>query len=208
MYTWINQCADELLGNLDAHVQDYSDLRRKLFEVDVRIDEDFQRKYKAFWAMNVARLSKAYTDAHFECLELNKQGPAPGVDDVADRLHRFPTSADGRSSLQFSFASKLVHMIEPSKPVFDSLIERFYFLPASTASGMKRLGDRMKSYDFLVKEHARILRDGLLSDAIAKFRDRFGGFNLAEEKIIDSLVWSFAGKLNGGAIQSGELQYS
>lgn len=208
MSAWINECADELLGTLGAHVQDYSDLRRKLLEVDVGSDEDFQHKYKAFWAMNVARLSQAYTDAYFEYLQQNKRATAPDVHAVATHLHGFPTSADGRPSLQFSFASKLVHMIDPSKPVYDSLVEKFYFLPAPTKSGIGRLGDLMKSYQFLANEHARIVRDGLLGDAIAKFRDRFGSFNLADGKIIDSLVWSFAGKLNRGAIRAGEFEYS
>lgn len=208
MYAWINECADELLENLGTHVQDYSDLRSKLFEVDVRVDADFQRKYKAFWAMNVARLNKAYTDAYFAHLEQSKHTTSPDVRAVATHLHGFPTTADGRTSLQFSFASKLVHMLDPSKPVYDSLVERFFFLPVPAASGRARLDSLMKSYEFLEREHARIVRSDLLGGAIAKFKDRFGSFNLADGKIIDSLVWSFAGELNAGAIRSGEFEYT
>ncbi len=209
MYYLINRGAKTLLDLLAAenHFEKYCELSKRLHQVNVAEDDDFKRKYKAFWSMNVARLSDDFTAAYFTCLELNKSKlPAPSVKKVAEELHAFPTGPNGRQSLQFSFASKLVHMIDPTQPVYDRMVERFYFLPTGTESGLPRLKPLMKSYEFLTREYSRITKESLLQASISLCRVRFP--TLTNEKIIDSLIWSFVSKLESGAVRDGPVVYA
>lgn len=211
MYSLINRNAETLLDSLGAnnHLQDYCWLLEQLLQVNVAEDVNFQRRYKAFWAMNVARLSEVFTAAYFTYLEQHKRAdPAPSVEAAAQHLHTFPTSANGRQSLQFSFASKLVHMIAPARPVYDRMVERFYFLPSGTATGLDRLPLLMGSYNFLTREYGRIIEEQLLQASITACRVRFPIANLTNEKIIDSLIWSFVSWLQNGAVRDGHVVYA
>jgi hypothetical protein len=220
MYSLINRNAGTLLDLLSAkpHVKIYCELLERLHQVNVAEDDEFKGKYKAFWAMNVARLSDDFTAAYFTYLEQHKTDvPASSVEaavkrmeDVAKYLHAFPTGPNGKQSLQFSFASKLVHMIDPARPVYDRMVERFYFLPTGTETGIDRLPLLMGSYEFLTKEYHRIIDKQLLQASIELFRVRFPGANLPREKIIDSLIWSFVDWLQKGkgAIPDGRVVYA
>ena len=216
MYSLINQHVEPLLDGLSKgtpstppHFEEYCWLFERLQQGDVTTDTDFQRRYKAFWSMNVARLDKSYLAEHFRFLEQHKlERPAPSVEAVARHLYAFPTGTDGRKTLQFSFASKLVHMISPAMPVYDRMVEHFYFLPNGSETGLDRLGKLMKSYDFLVGEHRRIIGANLLQEGIDACRRRFPNANLTNEKIIDSLIWSFVSKLQSGWVRDGQVAYS
>lgn len=212
MYRIINEKADILIQQLydSKHVKNYAALRARLRDVDVTSDEKFQRDYRGFWALNVARLDKKYLDAHFSYLDQHKaSGRAPDVCDVAKYLLDFPTGTNEKKTLQFSFASKLVHMIDPSRPVYDGLVRQFYFLP--DCSGDKDRGRQIrelgKSYNFLQNEYSRIMNNGLLDHAIGKFEEHFSTVTLTRAKIIDSLIWGFTVWLNNGAIRKGEVEY-
>lgn len=223
MYEYINACADKLVGFLaepgasrieaesSGHVEDYAWLMKRLRDVNVSENTEFQRRYKHFWAMNVARLDGAYLNEYFSYLEASKNAgrTTSGAVDVAKHLYGFQTGKSGRQSLQFSFASKLVHMIDPTRPVYDRLVERFYFLPEPKGSGLGRLEELNESYEFFKREHARILKLGLLDPAIAVFERRFSNLaiTMTKEKIIDSLIWGYVSWLAKGAVRDGSITY-
>jgi hypothetical protein len=211
MYQLINQHVDPLLTSLAAnnHVRDYCWLLDRLHQANVAVDAEYQRRYKAFWAMNVARLSREFIAAYFAFLEAHKRdNPPPSVNDTAAYLHGFPTGANGRQTLQFSFASKLVHMITPTLPVYDRRVEHFYFLPDGNGTGLDRLPLLVRSYDFLLVEYRRIIDSRLLVRAFDAFRRRFPEPRLTSEKIIDSLIWSVVGWLQHGAVRDRTAVYA
>lgn len=197
----------ELLAGTN-HIQEYCYLSTRLHQVNVTKDDEFQRRYRAFWAMNVARLSEGFIQSYFEYLEQNKQAQDLNLRAVTTHLYEIPTGKDRRQSLQFSFASKLVHMVLPNRPVYDRLVESFYFLPTGAATGLDRLETLMVSYDFLIREYQRVMDSNLLNIAIDLFRDRLSAEALTAEKLIDSLIWSFVSWLDGGAIRDGSVVYS
>jgi hypothetical protein len=210
MYALINKHITDLLKFLDRprDIDPYVDLRVKLHVVDVSSDTAFQATYKKYWQLNAARLSASFCAAYFGLLEERKNTPVPTVEEVARLLFQYPTQGDDRRSLQFSFATKLVHMLDPKKPVYDSLIRHFYFLP-STTSREERLVDLLVSYKFLEDEYERIANTGLLARSIQSFHQRFPvGGALTDEKVIDTLIWGFVRLLKDGAIRDGRIQYT
>jgi hypothetical protein len=86
----------------------------------------------SFWRMSAARrLSQRFYKSYF-CLLMSSKNRRVEARSVARwLLHRYP-----ENGLQFSFATKLVHMADPSLPVYDSIVRAFFFLPER--NGQKR----------------------------------------------------------------------
>jgi len=139
-------------------------------------------------------LGQNFRAEYFLLLEREKASPArAGVEQVARKLYEIPVNSKGRKVLQFSFASKLVHMVNPELPVYDRMVEAFYYLPRSYAGKPeKKLENLLASYRFLVKEYDRILREGLLADVLHWFRRHFSlPPPYWDHKVIDTLIWKF-----------------
>ena len=195
--------------DLETEIKPYTCLSRNLHGRDVSADEEYQKKYSWYWALNGAGLGKEFRAAYFCELERLKcsQTDVETVEAVARRLWEAPVNRSGRRSLQFSFASKLVHMVNPDLPLYDSKVEDFYFLPPTSAS--EKLEAKMESYRFLVEEYNRVLADGILSSSIQKFRDKFDPASAcySDIKVIDTLIWKFATVLRNGAVQRRVVEY-
>jgi len=213
MYTIINQNVGALLKliNPQADINPYVWLLGELPNRNVAQDQEFQRIYRLYWQLNPARLSKEYLAAYFGHLEQLKGHPEHiTVEAVARHLLPIPTHGNGRQSLQFSFASKLVHMLNPEQPVYDSMVESFFFLPSGGANETteQKIARLLASYEFLHTEYGRVLEQGLLAQANTQFRARFS-VNAAytDRKIIDTLIWKFVGFLKRGAVRKGIVVY-
>ena len=210
MYTLINRSIRCLLGEMDREqeVRPYVWLSRNLCNRNVSTDEAYQREYSSYWGLNGAGLGKEFRDAYFcklEELKRDSKADEKTVEAVARHLWEVPINRSGRCSLQFSFASKLVHMVNPNLPLYDSRVEDFYFLPPTSA----KLEAKMESYRFLVEEYNRVLTDGILSSSIQKFRERFHPDSAcySDIKVIDTLIWKFAAVLRNGATQDRVVVY-
>jgi hypothetical protein len=212
MYTLINSHIDKILDAINpaTDVEPYVWLVRHFNDINVATHTEFQRIYRRYWQLYAARLSSSFCQSYFALLESSKSAQDVAVKTVAQQLLEVPTHGDARRSVQFSFASKLVHMINRRLPIYDSMVESFYFLPAgpakeSTDAKLERL---VASYGFLVAEYTRVLQQGLLTHAIQRFRLRFHvGHEYTDNKIIDTLIWRFVGFMRGGAVRNKEVVY-
>ena len=195
--------------DLETEIKPYISLIRDLHEKNVSADEEYRKKYSWYWALNGAGLGKEFRDAYFCELERLKgsKADAETVEAVARRLWDVPVNGSGRRSLQFSFASKLVHVINPDLPIYDSRVEDFYFLPPTPASG--KLEAKMESYRFLVEEYDRVLAGGTLEPSIEAFRRKFAVESAcySDVRVIDTLIWKFAAVLRSGAVQNRVVAY-
>ena len=196
------------------HIADYSDVSTYLWlrseltsrRTDIRTDTEFQRRYRRYWQMNVARLSQRFYSRYFELLARYSSSQSVDVASLARELSS--VDAEDEQSLQFSFASKLGHMIDPRLPVYDRFVAAFYFYVAPAGDGKfeARLVELMGFYNFLRHEYARVLGEQLLSGAIQKFRERFTD-DFPDERIVDWLLWAWVSLLRRGAQRQGLLLY-
>jgi hypothetical protein len=159
--------------------------------------------------MNAAQLSPGFYSAYFRILE---KGMRETLDlkDVVQSLYESSARRNGARSIQFSFATKVVHMTNPHLPIYDSRVAKFYFFQAPTEQGypQERAQKFLEFYAFLVQEYERVLKHGLLSAAIEEFRRQLKPQGMTEEKIVDSLVWAFVTLLNEGGLVKEEVVYS
>ena len=189
-----------------THVRDYDWL---VENIDRAGESEYQSKYRAYWAMNAARLSPSYYQEYFRRLAAATDG-TPTLGSLVGSLYMVPTHRNERQSLQFSFATKLIHMKNRRSPIYDSQIAAFYFFrePARTLSLENRISQLESFHGFLRSEYARILANDLLAASITAFRVAFRPVYFTDEKIIDSLIWAFVSRLRNGATREGTVIYS
>ena len=147
MYHLINENAKVVVDTaerlqIDAHHK----LRADLKAIDPSSDEDFQRRYRAYWRMNVGRFGQDFYSRYFEILRDCQQS---GLSDVRSIIGQLSDIGAASRGLQFSFATKLAHMTDPHVPVYDSYVAAFYFYspPSSKVSVVSGALTSTRSFD-------------------------------------------------------------
>jgi hypothetical protein len=179
------------------HFQDYYYLLDNLHKGNVAENVEYQRKYKGYWVMG--RLSPKFYQRYFDILENNKNNGI-SINYVVNELQNID------NKIHFSFSSKLVHMIDNEKPIYDSKINNFYRLPEWKLGLPKERVDKIiKIYDFLSREYKRVKDHRLLSISISKVRNYYKlSEMITDEKIMDSIIWMFINYAESGI---GKIQY-
>ncbi|MBI5778088.1 MAG: hypothetical protein HZA49_01350 [Planctomycetes bacterium] len=190
-YDLINERISVVLQRPDLveHVTEYDWLVDNLDRVTT---DPFQKRYRNYWRMNAAHLSKEYCNVYFQSLHQALTN-LPSIGDLAIALHNTPTNKNGRKSLQFSFVTKLVHMINRQSPIYDSLVKKFYLFSGPKSGSLQQKIDELAGFhSFLCQEYAKIIKNGLLTKSIKAFREKFIPKHFTDEKVIDSLIWAYS----------------
>jgi hypothetical protein len=211
MYALINQSAKTVVGTIPSvHVTEYEWLLQNLGKVST---PDYQNRYRLYWGMGAALLSSTFYTAYFAALNAAVSN-APTLSSVAQTLHAASTNSKGRRSLQFSFATKLLHMTNQQLPIYSSEVAAFYFfqepeIKDSTDPNdlQRRIFALVTFHDFLKQEYARVLQKNLLVIAIQEFKRQLNPQHFTDEKIVDSLIWAFVAFLWNGALPNGQIVY-
>jgi hypothetical protein len=206
MYDLINAHIQTILGTIPQnHVTEYDWLIQNLNQC---VTPQYQARYKNYWRLNAARLSADYCNVYFQALHAAQRHPIT-VANLAHQLYGTPTHGNGRRSLQFSFATKLLHMVSPDTPIYDSLVAAFYFFqePERNLALAQRIGVLAAFYIFLGQEYQRICTNNLLSVSIQAFRQQFNPRQFTDEKVVDSLLWAFVALLRQGGVTNGTITY-
>src|SRR5690348_13650501 len=114
MYELINSHVDRLMSTVieSSDIIRYIWMLQELPGRDVSQDLEFQQKYCSHWALNGAGLGQSFRLAYFSLLQQTKSfAGQTSVESVTRTLNDVPVNATDRKALQFSFASKLVHMV-------------------------------------------------------------------------------------------------
>jgi len=96
-------------------------------------------------------------------------------------------------------------------PVYDKMIADFYFLPSGPGKeeNKDKLNRLLISYEFLVGEYSRILKNNFLGHCIERFRKKFSlGSEYSDIKVIDTIIWKFVSMLRRGAVRDKNVVYS
>jgi hypothetical protein len=211
MYICINQNIETVLSEIPKrHGTDYQWLTETLKNTDVSRNVEFQRKYRSYWVMRYISPDSQFNQMYFSILEKLKNNKNLDFRTVAEQLNSIPHDSEGkRSSFHFSFISKLLHSIDNSSPIYDSMIKDFFYLPGIDGSNIeKKIKQSEIILNFLSKEMARIKSEGLLKEAINQFKKRFQLSSFSDYKIIDSLIWAFVKSARNGGFLNGQLKFT
>lgn len=198
MYHFINEQIEPIIESFDVgHVRKYDWLVEHLHKID---NEQFQKNYRTFWRMNAARLSQDFCDKYFEILQETQQSQ-PDVNEIVYSLYDVPSNSKAKKTLQFSFSTKMAHMVNQDLPIYDSLISEFYFFEPNIRLKLDdRITELLDFYEFLKAEYLRIQQEGLLNHSIQTFRKHFNPQHFTDAKVIDSLLWAFINFMYNGAL--------
>jgi len=192
-YDAINRNIERILRSIQSgtppHVTEYDWLIQNLHRV---AETDYQKRYKRYWRLNGAGLSQNYCQRYFQYLQFGLDGNVLDPGTLAYELYQIPIN-NNRRALQFSFCTKLCHMLDRRLPIYDSNIRTFYAFktPGYGLTVRQRIAQFMCFYRFLIAEYNRVLDGRLLHVSIQAFRQRFRPHHFSDVKIIDSLIWAW-----------------
>jgi hypothetical protein len=107
-YDEINELIDQILQSIaPIHVTEYDWLVQNIHQV---AETEYQRRYKNYWRLNGAGLSQNYCRVYFQHLQAGLNNNAPQLTTLVNELYQIPIRQN-RHALQFSFCTKLCHML-------------------------------------------------------------------------------------------------
>jgi hypothetical protein len=156
----------------------------------------YQRNYRRIWVLNRLGLVNEQWNVYFQRMAMLLQDPPLDLDTwleelrtLAYQLYNIP---GGRQVLAFSSCTKLAHIVNNHLPIYDSKVASFYlWRPPGGNVFEKRIQLFLGFYERLTEEYGRVIREGLLDDAIEAFRHQFATQGCTDERIIDLLIWSW-----------------
>ncbi len=124
-YEEINDNIDDILRVITpGHVAQYDWLIQNIHQLS---ESKSQRTYKTFWRLNGAGLSQNYCHVSFQYLQIGLDNNALHLNILAHELYQIPINTN-RQALQFSFCTKLWHMLNHEILIYNSRIRIFYNL--------------------------------------------------------------------------------
>lgn len=116
----IDEKQDNILKNLSSEDIDvYSFLKNEYAKENISKNLLFQFVFRSYYGLENAGLSYELKSRYFELLA-DKQ---TNLEIILSELYEIPT-AKGKHSIQFSFATKLLHTIDNNKPIYDSKVAK------------------------------------------------------------------------------------
>ena len=162
----------------DSHLNRYDFLRTQLPLVNVGQDTDFQRTYSGLFQLRY--MAQQHRSAYFGMMEQEKNNAAHSFSTLLAAYHQ----QIGR--WEVSFISKLIAIIDPNRPVWDSLVSKQLDLSlplqrdqASCAAAYAALEAKMRG----------LLQHALFPDVLTAFTTCFPNRPYQPMRILDVAIW-------------------
>jgi hypothetical protein len=192
----IDEKQEEILSNLDNEsVVVYIFLKKEFDKSNIANNLFFQFVFRSFYRLDNAGLSDNLKK-HFFKLFAEKQTK---LDIILSELYEIPTLKKC-NSIQFSFATKLLHTIDNDKPIFDKYVTSILNKKVKGKNKNEKIQSCIEIYDSLVTLHDELKKNDKIRNVILKFRSKFKVSNeeMSDTKVLDSIMWSL------GKLQSNE----
>ncbi len=170
----LNTCLAEAIG-----LTDYCWIRRNL---DKCATDEFRARYSSFFRL---RREESWKGKYFRYLgNARREGC-----DFASTL-QYLYGLEGK--VEASFASKLVAVIDPSKPIWDSIVLRYFGLAPKATTPTAKLDEALGLYAELQKRYAELLASESGLNAIAVFNKTFPEYaaEVSDIKKLDCFIWA------------------
>ena len=192
----IDEKQDEILSNLDNEsVVVYIFLKKEFDKSNIANNLFFQFVFRSFYRLDNAGLSDNLKK-HFFKLLAEKQTK---LDIILSELYEIPRLKKD-NSIQFSFATKLLHTIDNDKPIFDKYVTSIINKKVKGNNKKEKIQSCIEIYDSLVTLNDELKKNDKIRNVILKFRTKFkvSKEEMSDTKVLDSIMWSL-GKLQSNA---------
>src|SRR5271157_5450639 len=162
----IDEKQDEILSNLDSEsIAIYSFLKTEYIKGNIQENLVFQFVFRKFYGLDNAGLSDMIK-LHFFKLLAEKQ---TNLGIILSDLYEIPTKK-GYKSMQFSFATKLLHTIDNSKSIYDTEIGSLTYPRPKHSDKDTMIQSYLDLYNNLEQLNAELLENDKIKRVISKFR--------------------------------------
>jgi CRISPR/Cas system CSM-associated protein Csm2 small subunit len=158
----------------------YLHIRSRINKVDVSNDEDFQRAYNGFYRMR--QRPPIYYEKYYSYMEENKSS---GI--TFEKTLNYLFEELGR--VEPSFSSKLVATIDPSLPIWDSVVLNNFKLKPPAYYRKNRVSECINLYNVLVKEYKELMETEEANSTIKIFDNVYPNTGLTDLKKVDFVLW-------------------
>jgi len=171
-----------------AKLADYEFLQNNLRLVDVSSDENYQRKFNDFYKMR-SKPNTWYT-VFFKLLEEYKNHSNIEFEGVLRKLFA------QTSEVHPSFSSKFVATVDPSKPIYDSVVMANLGLRVSWYKDSSiRIEKALDNYQELKFFHTEAANSEQFPKLLFEFDNIFHSYrHFAPTKKIDLMLWQWRSK--------------
>ncbi len=150
---------------------------------------EFKEKYKSFYVMRTAGLSQQHFEKYFELLDRHETS----LETILNELYVIKTLKQ-LNSLQFSFATKLLHTLDNNLPIYDNQVKKTLGLPAPydySDSNDKKMRSLLSYYEKLKKIYRQLLEKEPVKKLIGDIRKELGwtAEKINDVKILDFILW-------------------
>ncbi len=162
-------------------IEKYQRLRKQLFEKDVSTDLDFQKAFNGFFRMG--RRTAAYYADYYKYLQDHK---TTGI--IFAEALTYLYERHGR--LEMSFVSKMVALVDPKYPIWDSVVTKGHFgIMAPYANVKNRLQKGIEKYEQYCQRYDTYMQTAEAKTKIAEFEKLFPGTEITDVKKLDFMLW-------------------
>jgi hypothetical protein len=148
----------------------------------------FQFVFRSFYRIDNAGLTTDWKVRYFEFLRQRERN----LKTILEVLYHIPTRKKVKS-LQFSFATKLLHTLDTSQPIYDSKVAELLSLPMKKRQDFDdNISTCIALYKNLQEAQQELLADEGIRNQIAALKERYNT-QISDEKALDFLLW-IAGK--------------
>jgi len=142
----IEEKQKSILSNLNSeNMAVYIFLKNEYAKGKILDNFVFQFVFRTYYRLDNAGLSDGIKRRFFELLDQKQIN----LETILSELYEIPT-LKGKKTIQFSFATKLLHTINSNKPIFALEISRVTNI-RPTGSGEAKIHSCIERYDFLEK---------------------------------------------------------
>ncbi len=170
----------EIKKGIDAYIY----LSKRLYETDVTKDTEFQKMFRNFYQMR-RFYGDDFARRYFKILEDLKDMKKEMTFKMAfERIKHI------KGSYEMSFSSKMANIINPAKPIWDSIVTTGHFKMRAPAAGVKeREKACIKRYDEYEQAFYKYLEseEGIM--ILTLFDKAYPGTDLCNVKKIDFVLW-------------------
>jgi len=188
----IDEKQDDILSNLDFEsIAVYSFLKNVYTKGNILNNLVFQFVFRSYYRLDNAGLSDEIKSRFFELLAQKQTN----LELFLSELYEIPT-LKGENTIQFSFATKLLHTIDNDKPIFDSGVAILTNIKPKGSDRNTKIRSCIEIYYSLEKLYEELKEDDKIKKLISKFRSKFkvDDEKISDTKVLDFIMWSL-GKL-------------
>lgn len=180
------QTAESILNSdmLLTGMRKYRKIMDALYWTDVSADREFQRTFNDFFVMR-SRPGQYY-EKFYAYLE-QKKNTGTTFEETLNYLY----GAEGR--FEISFSSKLIHVINPNRPIWDKIVAVEHFrmrLPGYSVGIPARRKEIIQAYHEFCSRFYEALESGQGQAVLRLFNDKYPHTGFTDAKKLDFLLWA------------------